>query len=315
MNYKGKIMKRSVFALLLSAMLLTACGTDTGGAEQSQTVLASEETALTEEASSSVSRTNEEESGSQMMGTADCVVTPEAVSVEGEPTLGFAAEARTERVTESAAEVKSGEAYAADQASLIGTWYVINSGNDITCTFEKDGTVTFSDAEEKEVGTYTVKNGLLEVTLPYEGESFISSFAAVIDGGALVLAEIGLNTEFIREEYEPYTADISIYDYCREQAPSGYPTFISKERSVLAEQADILGEWRVFEDGEYTGNCIFTEDGITYNGESVPAILKGGKPVSLSENVSVSGETVAYLCGGRLYDFSSRYPSIFEKAE
>lgn len=312
---------------MLSALLLTACGTDAADTEQSQTVIASEETTLTEgttltdeteETASSFSRTkDEEEQYSRMMGTANCVVGNEPVSVEGDPTLGYyTTAARTETVT-SIAEVKSDEAYAADQTSLIGTWYVINNdtSGDIAYTFEKDGTVTFSNVEENEVGTYTVKNGLLEVTLNNGDESYINSLAAIIDGDALVLDVIGLNTELIRDEYVPYTADISIYDYCKEQAPSGYPTFLSKERSVLAEQADILGEWEVFEDGEYTGNCIFTEDGITYNGESIPAVFKDGKPVSLSDDASPSVETVVYLCGGRLYDFSSRYPMIFERAE
>lgn len=75
---------------MLSALLLTACGTDAADAEQSQTVLASEETSLTEETTSSVSRTKEEEERySRMMGTANCVVENNPVSVEGDPTLGY----------------------------------------------------------------------------------------------------------------------------------------------------------------------------------------------------------------------------------
>lgn len=78
---------------MLSALLLTACGTDTDNTEQSQTILASEETTLTaetEETTSSVSRTKEEEEEySRMMGTANCVVGNNPVSVEGDPTLGF----------------------------------------------------------------------------------------------------------------------------------------------------------------------------------------------------------------------------------
>lgn len=89
-------MKRFAAAILLSALLLTACGTDKDYTEPKQTVSASEETVLTEETTlseetaASVSRTKEEEEEySRMMGTANCVVTPEAVSVEGEPTLAF----------------------------------------------------------------------------------------------------------------------------------------------------------------------------------------------------------------------------------
>lgn len=83
-------MKRFAAAILLSALLLTACGIDKDDAEPKQTVSASEETVLTEKTAASVSRTKEEEEEySRMMGTANCVVTPEAVSVEGEPTLAF----------------------------------------------------------------------------------------------------------------------------------------------------------------------------------------------------------------------------------
>lgn len=89
-------MKRFAAAILLSALLLTACGTDKDDTEPKQTVSAFEETVLTEETTlseetaASVSRTKEEEEEySRMMGTANCVVTPEAVSVEGEPTLAF----------------------------------------------------------------------------------------------------------------------------------------------------------------------------------------------------------------------------------
>ena len=86
-------MKKYAAAVMLSALLLTACGTDTDNTEQSQTVLASEETILaaeTEETTPSVSRTKEEEEEySRMMGTANCVVHNNPVSVEGDPTLGF----------------------------------------------------------------------------------------------------------------------------------------------------------------------------------------------------------------------------------
>lgn len=86
-------MKKLTAAIMLSALLLTACGTDAADTEQSQTVFASEETSLTEETeetTSSVSRTGEEEEGySRMMGTANCVVENNPVSVEGNPTLGY----------------------------------------------------------------------------------------------------------------------------------------------------------------------------------------------------------------------------------
>ncbi|MGN1135017.1 MAG: hypothetical protein ACI4SF_02245 [Oscillospiraceae bacterium] len=95
MNYKEQLMKSFTAAFLLSAFLFTACGTDKDDAEPKQTVSASEETVLTEETTlyeetaASVSRTKEEEEYSRMMGTANCVVTPEIVSVEGDPTFAF----------------------------------------------------------------------------------------------------------------------------------------------------------------------------------------------------------------------------------
>ena len=92
-------MKKLTAAIVLSALLLTACGTDKDDTEPKQTVSASEETVLTEgttlseeteETTTTVSRTKEEEEEySRMMGTANCIVTPEVVSVEGNPTLGL----------------------------------------------------------------------------------------------------------------------------------------------------------------------------------------------------------------------------------
>lgn len=120
-------MKKLTAAIILSSLLLTACGTDKDDTEQAQTVLASEEiTAQDGEGGSlfhgsdagdaqgsyagdsgakqltsaenadnipleaSSSRTKEEEEAySRMMGTANCIVTPEIVSVEGEPTIAF----------------------------------------------------------------------------------------------------------------------------------------------------------------------------------------------------------------------------------
>ena len=88
---------------MLSALLLTACGTDAADTEQSQTIYTSEGTTLTGETSESISRTKEEEEQyARMMGTANCVVGNDPVSVEGDPTLGYyTTAARTETVTES----------------------------------------------------------------------------------------------------------------------------------------------------------------------------------------------------------------------
>ena len=122
-------MKKLTAAIILSSLLLTACGTDKDDTEQAQTVLASEgitaqdgeggiifhgsdagdaqgsyagdsgakqltsaenaDNIPLEETTSSSRTKEEEEKYSRMMGTANCIVTPEIVSVEGEPTLGF----------------------------------------------------------------------------------------------------------------------------------------------------------------------------------------------------------------------------------
>ncbi|MGN0609380.1 MAG: DUF5640 domain-containing protein [Oscillospiraceae bacterium] len=228
----------------------------------------------------------------------------------------------TAESAEKAAETKSGGTYAADKDSLVGTWYAIDSESyeEMTYTFSEDGTITASDASKKESGTYTVNNGLLELTLSYEGEDYIQSIAAVVDGDVLVLDLIGLNTELIREEFVPYTEDRTLYDYCHDIGSTTVPLFLSREKSVLAEQKDVLGEWTVFEKGEAAGKCVFDENSITEirNGkeETLPIMLKNGRTAfsgEAPENVSLSEDIVSYLCGGKIYTFDAIFPTIMEK--
>ncbi|MGN0604570.1 MAG: DUF5640 domain-containing protein [Oscillospiraceae bacterium] len=307
----------AVLTVIFSAAVLSACGyefsenaesvSDTASVTLSETTLETVcETIATETVSSTVLETT----------VAETVTETELTSAEAETKATAAAET---------AEEKSVGTYAADKSSLVGTWYAINSEyfDGLTYIFDEDGTVTAFDAYEKQIGTYTAKNGLLEVTLPYEDEDYIHSVAAVVYDDALVLADIGINTELIREEYKPYTADISLYEYCKEQDPIGSPIFLSKEKSVLAEQKDVLGEWTVYENGEAVGKCVFNEDGITEirNGyeETIPIILKGGRTAfsgEIPENVSLSDEVVTYLCGKKLYTFENdEFPAIFEKCK
>lgn len=318
----------AVFAVIFSASVLSACGSETSeNAESvsdtsSVTISETVETTL-ETVTSAVQKTAASETASstvQETTMTEIVTETELTSAEAETE-----ETTTAETTEKTSEEKSGGAYAAGKSSLVGTWYVINSEkfDGLMYNFGEDGTVTAFDAYEKQIGTYTVKNGLLELTSSYEGEEYINSMVAVIDDGVLVMDMIGLNTELIREEFEPYSEDISVYEYFHEIGTISGPLFLSKEKSVLAEQSDILGEWTVYENGELAGKCVFNEDGITEirNGyeDTTPIILKGGRVAYLGEipeNVSLSDDIVTYLCGKKLYSFDNvGFPTIFEKCK
>ncbi|MGN1135019.1 MAG: hypothetical protein ACI4SF_02255 [Oscillospiraceae bacterium] len=317
-------MKKAVTAVLtviFSAVVLSACGSE--ASENAESV--------SDTASVKLSETTLETVCETIATETDLSTVQETTATETLPETELtSAEAETEETTtaettEKTTEAKSGGTYAADKSSLVGTWYAINSEkfDGLTYIFGEDGTVTAFDAYEKQSGTYTVKNGLLELTLPYEGEDYIQSVAAVVDGGILVIDLIGLNTELIREEYEPYTEDMSIYDYFHEVSTITYPIFFSKERSILAEQKDVLGEWTVYENGEAVGKCVFNEDSMTEirndNEETMPIILKGGRTAfsgEIPENLSLSDDIVSYLCGGKLYTFDNvGFPTIFEKSK
>lgn len=328
-------MKKFTTVIILSALLLTACGANKADTENSDTmqtstvsvsesgiIIQDSDTKKTDARQLTSAKSSEVALLDENKESAYETTVTETVSETELTTSEFETEAT---VTAKAIETKSVEAYAADQSSLVGTWYIINSEkfDGLTYIFDEDGTVTAFDAYEKEIGTYTVKNGLLEVTSSYEGEGYINSMAAVIDNGILVMDYIGLNTELIREEYVPYTEDISVYEYFHEFGTISGPLFLSKEKSVLAEQKDILGEWTVFENGEAAGKCVFDENGITeirddYK-DTAPIILKGGRAAYLDEipeNVSLSDDFISYLCGGRLYSFDNvGFPTIFEKCK
>lgn len=298
-------MKR-FFAMILLAMLLTACS------EKGE--VAVEEITATEAVAEEVTTVTTEETTVSVTET-----TAEETTVE---TTAVTAEETEESTTaETAAQTKGGT-YAADKDSIVGTWYTIDSEGfgEICLTFNEDGTFTASDGSEQETNTYTIDNGLMEFILSYDGEPYIQSYTVVIDEDVLLMTMIGLNTELIREEFVPYKAGQSINDYFWDNA-GVFPTYMSKEKSVLAEQEDVLGEWIVKMDGETAGTCIFEEKSMTlfgdYETETLPVILKNGEMIAvdeISENTKLV-EDFFYLCGGKIYIFDDRFPMILERAD
>lgn len=285
-------MKR-FFAILLSAILLTACSEK--GEVAVEEITATE--AVTEEVTT--------------------VATEETTVSETETTVE---ETTAETTAETAAQTKGGT-YAADKDSIVGTWYAIDSEGvgDVCWTFSEDGTFTASDGSEQETGTYTIDNGLMELTYTDEDEPFIQSHKTVIDEGVLIFAMEGLNTELIREEFVPYEAGQSVYDYFDDDNWLSYPIFVSREKAVLAEQKDVLGKWIATECDEVVGTMLCEENSITmidgdYE-ETMPVILKNGVMTAVGEipeNVSYS-DVPMYLCGGKLYMFEDEFPIIIER--
>ena len=295
-------MKR-FFAILLAAMILTACSEKGEVAVEEITVteIVTEEvtTVTTEETTASVTETTVEETAAETT-----------------------AETEEGTTAETAAQIKGGT-YAADKDSIVGTWYAIDSEGvgDVCWTFSEDGTFTASDGSEQETGTYTIDNCLMEITYTDEDESFIQSHKTVVDEGVLIFAMEGLNTELIREEYIPYEAGQSVYDYFDDDDWLSYPVFMSREKAVLAEQKDVLGKWIATECDEVVGTMLCEENSITmidgdYE-ETMPVILKNGVMTAVGEipeNVSYS-DVPMYLCGGKLYMFEDEFPIIIEKDE
>ncbi len=297
-------MKR-FFAILLSAILLTACSekVEVAVEEITTTEAVAEETTtiITEETSASATETTAEET------TAETAIETTVETVES-------------TAAETAAQIKDGT-YAADKDSIVGTWYTIDSEElgELCWTFSEDGTFTASDGSEQETNTYTIDNGLLELTRLYESEPFIQSYKAVIDEGVLIFAMEGLNTELIREEFVPYEVGQSVYDYFDDDDWLSFPIFMSREKSVLAEQKDVLGKWIATECDEVVGTMLCEENSITavdgdYE-ETMPVILKNGVMTAVGEipeNVSYS-DVPMYLCGGKLYMFEDEFPIIIER--
>lgn len=244
----------------------------------------------------------------------------EAEETTAETAVETTAETEENTTAETAAQTKDGT-YAADKDSILGTWYVIDSEGigEVCWTFSEDGTFTASDGSEQETGTYTIDNGLMELTYTDEDEPFIQSHKTVVDEGVLIFAMEGLNTELIREEFVPYEAGQSVYDYFDDDDWLSYPIFMSREKAVLAEQKDVLGKWIATECDEVVGTMLCEENSITmidgdYE-ETMPVILKNGVMTAVGEipeNVSYS-DVPMYLCGGKLYMFEDEFPIIIER--
>lgn len=297
-------MKRFL-AILLAAMVLTACS------EKGEVVI--EDITTTEAVTEEVTTVAIEETSASVTET-------EAEETAAETTVETTTETEESTTAETAAQIKGGT-YAADKDSIVGTWYAIDSEGvgDVCWTFSEDGTFTASDGSEQETGTYTIDNGLMELTYTDEDEPFIQSHKTVIDEGVLIFAMEGLNTELIREEYIPYEAGQSVYDYFDDDNWLSYPIFMSREKAVLAEQKDILGKWIATECDEVVGTMLCEENSITaidgdYE-ETMPVILKNGVMTAVGEipeNVSYS-DVPMYLCGGKLYMFEDEFPIIIER--
>ena len=293
-------MKR-FFAILFAAMLLTACS------EKGEVVI--EDITTTEAVTEEVTTVTTEET------------TASATETKAEETTAeTTAETEESTTAETAAQIKGGT-YAADKDSIVGTWYTIDSEElgEIIWTFNDDGSLTVSDGSEQATSTYTIDNGLMEFTITDDDGPYIQSYKAVIDEGVLIFAMEGLNTELIREEYIPYEAGQSVYDYFDDDNWLSYPVFMSREKAVLAEQKDVLGKWIATECDEVVGTMLCEENSITaidgdYE-ETMPVILKNGVMTAVGEipeNVSYS-DVPMYLCGGKLYMFEDEFPIIIER--
>lgn len=288
-------------AMVLPAMLLTACS------EKGE--VAVEEITATEAVTEEVTTVTTEE-------TAASATETKAEETTAETT----AETEESTTAETAAQIKGGT-YAADKDSIVGTWYTIDSEElgEIIWTFNDDGSLTVSDGSEQATSTYTIDNGLMEFTITDDDGPYIQSYKAVIDEGVLIFAMEGLNTELIREEYIPYEAGQSVYDYFDDDNWLSYPIFMSREKAVLAEQKDVLGKWIATECDEVVGTMLCEENSITaidgdYE-ETMPVILKNGVMTAVGEipeNVSYS-DVPMYLCGGKLYMFEDEFPIIIER--
>ncbi len=299
-------MKR-ISAILLAVMVLTACSEkgEVDVEEITATEIVSEEvtTVTTEETSASVAETEAEET-------------------TAETTVETTAETEESTTAETAAQTKDGT-YAADKDSILGTWYTIDSEGlgEIIWTFNDDGSLIISDGSEQTTSTYIIDNGLMELTHTDDYGPYIQSYKVVIDEGVLIFAMEGINTELIREEFVPYEAGQSVYEYFDDDSWLSYPIFMSREKAVLAEQKDVLGKWIATECGEVVGTMLCEENSITMTdgdyAETMPVILKNGVMTAVGEipeNVSYS-DVPMYLCGGKLYMFEDEFPIIIEKSE
>lgn len=223
-------------------------------------------------------------------------------------TLKETSETKTETATEKSADTeKRGETFSADAESLPGEWYAINfiDMENATVTFREDGSFSLVSDDYTEIGTYTVSDGLVEVI--YNDGEDREAWAAVFDGDVLILKFIGWNYELIKEEYRPYNSGLSVGAYLDSVGYDGIEYVLSKERSALAEQEDILGVWYTEKD-YLEGLIIFNEQSVAELSagdiSEIPVAVRNGRFVETGEmpqNVSLEDELCFYLCGGKIY--------------
>jgi len=281
------IKKLSAFSLAVITAALAGCGNP---AEEQVIDDITEDTSLSTETSETVSEKETE---------------TESVS---ETTTTTSAETSAETATEKAVSTeKRGTTFSADSESLLGEWYAIDfiGMENTSVIFGEDGCISLVRDDFTESGTYTVSDGLVEVI--YNDGEDREAYVALFDGDILILKQLGLNQDVIEEDYLPYDDSLSVGEYLYREGNYGMECILSKEKSVLAEQEDILGAW-YGKDDDLEGLMIF-------NGQSVaelsmgdimdiPVTVRNGKFVLTGEipkNVSMEEECLFYLCGGKIY--------------
>lgn len=227
-----------------------------------------------------------------------------------EPASGAASEAASENETAAEKAVGTenrGTTFSADAESLLGEWYAIDfiGMENAAVTFGEDGSFSLVRDDFTESGTYTVSDGLVEV-IYNDGEDW-EAWAALFDGDVLIIKFIGWNYELIKEEYLPYDGSIPVGEYLEREGTDGIEYVLSKEKSALAEQEDILGAWYGKYDG-LEGLMIFNEQSVAELSVGdildIPVAVRNGKFVLTGEmpkNVSLGDERLFYLCGGKIY--------------
>lgn len=232
-----------------------------------------------------------------------------SADIEAEDTaLKETSETKTEIVTEKATDTKKRrETFSADAESLLGEWYAIDfiGMKNATVTFGEDGSFSLvRDDDYKVIGTYTVSDGLVEV-IYNDGEDW-KAYVALFDGDVLILKFIGWNYDYIKEKYRPYDSELSVGEYLDREGNDGIEYVLSKEKSKLAEQEDVLGAWYASKDG-MEGVMLFKENSITDMSvgdiSDLPLMLRNGVYTETGEmpkNISMT-ECSFYICGEKIY--------------
>lgn len=210
----------------------------------------------------------------------------------------------------------SSPAVPVDMQSLEGDWYLIETPESVCrYTFNSDGTAVTDNGEEREQAEFTAENGLIELYFPEEDFFDRQSLAAVIQDGIMYIADMGINTEIVREEYFPIKDGQTVDEYFSELGENYMR--LTREKPIPAEQRDVIGIWvaRKYDDPdyeyEYRENLgIITEDGFTGIDEwgdinDAPIGFVNGRITEIGafpENITLSDEDVyAWFIGDKIY--------------